>query len=633
MSSNRSSTNTPKIYSYSRVSTLEQKKGSGVAMQVNEEVLNKLSKEHNLPIAQETYQDLGKSAFKGEHLKHELGVFLEAVKNGTVAAGSILVVYSLDRLSRLEIGHAKQTYLDLTNNGVSVYAMVDNHLYSAHNAADDIIATITFERAHNESKSKSSRVKDAAREGLKKWKATGQPQSSLGRVPFWIDQPTNTFNKNADGVRKAIELYLSGVGCLKIKQHLDEHYPYEAVRKKGRRTSQTDQWDFTAINQVFTKPSLIGEKHITVDGVKHKLANYYPALVDVTTFQKLKQVKSLKVGRAPENPVNHLLKGLAKCGVCGGSMVLIDKGRGNAAINYVCSNAAKGNHQRENYSAQMLELVTLQLCRDHYLQQTNDEQNHSERIANLQKQKDDLTAELADLSKRYKEKRRSTYLDLIEDTEANLEQVENQLEELQTVNTKESFDILANDVYTDDVMNNFNHPDRKTIRKHLVSVIDNVKVIRSEHESKYTKVKIVNCVTIIIKFRNGQSRTLIAQPFKYLKNGDLFTSLIIGSNNNQMDMVNRIGFHEGLIKKLSQNDLLRKLYPTKGTFDWKDKNIFLGHVIALTLNENRQIIDTVEEKIINSGSVPARFKTKLKTDKTSKIRYWANLMGANADVD
>ncbi|MCG3741976.1 recombinase family protein [Vibrio cincinnatiensis] len=594
-------------------------------MQINEEVLKRLSDEHNLPIAKETYQDLGKSAYKGEHLKYELGVFLEAVKSGTVVTGSILVVYSLDRLSRLEIGHAKQTYLDLTNNGVSVYAIVDNHLYRAHNAADDIIATITFERAHNESKNKSSRVRDAAKEGLKKWKATGEPQSSLGRVPFWIDQPTNKFNKNADGVRKAIELYLSGVGCLKIKQHLDEHYPYEAVRKKGRRTSRADQWDFTAINQVFTKPSLIGEKHITVDGVKHKLENYYPALIDVQTFQKLKQVKSLKAGRSPENPVNHLLKGLVKCGVCGGSMVLIDKGRGNAAINYVCSNAAKGNHQRKNYSAQMLELVTLHLCQDHYLQQANDKKNHSERIANLQKQKDDLTSELADLSKRYKEKRRSTYLDLIEDAEAKLELVENQLEELQTVNTKESFDILANDVYTDEVMNNFNHPDRKTIRKHLICVIDNVKVIRSEHESQYTKIKIVNCITLVVKFRNGQTRVLTVRPFKYLKNDDVFTPISIGSNNLESDMINIKGFHNNLITKLAKTDLLRKLYPTKGTFDWKNRGVFMGEIVAFTLPEIAQVVD----KIDSLGGAGGEFKVP--TDRTTKLRYWTNALPFSAE--
>jgi DNA invertase Pin-like site-specific DNA recombinase len=596
-------------------------------MQINEDVLKRLSDEHKLPIAKETYQDLGKSAYKGEHLKHELGIFLEAVKSGTVSTGSILVVYSLDRLSRLEIGHAKQTYLDLTNNGVSVYAIVDNHLYRAHNAADEIIATITFERAHNESKNKSSRVRDAAKEGLKKWKATGEPQSSLGRVPFWIDQPTNTLNKNAEGVLKAVELYLQGVGCLKIKQHLDKHYPYEAVRKKGRRTSQVDQWDFTAINQVFTKPSLIGEKHITVDGVKHKLENYYPPLIDVTTFQKLKQVKSLKAGRSPEQPTNHLLKGLVKCGVCGGSMVFIDKGRGNQAINYVCSNAAKGNHQRENYSAQMLELVTLYLCSDQYLNQVNEEANQAEQTAALEKRKEDLNLELKELSERYKKGRRASYLDLIDDVENQLEQVEKELDEIHALDTGSAFDSLSHDVYTNEVMNDFNHPDRNEIRKHLVSVIDKIKILRTTHESKYTKVKTVNCVTIIIKFRNGQSRALVATPFKYLKNGAVFTPLSIGSNNDQTDLVNNVSFHEKLIKKLAENDLLRKLYPTKGTFDWKNKNVFLGHVRAFTLNELEQIIDVIPPK--ETGKT---VKTTLKTDNASKMRYWTNIIPSNVEL-
>lgn len=268
-------------------------------MQINDEVLKSLSNEHNLPIAQETYQDLGKSAYKGEHLKNELGLFLSAVKSRTVAEGSILVVYSLDRLSRLEIGHAKQTYYDLTNNGVSVYALVDNHLYRAHNAADDIIATITFERAHNESKNKSRRVIDAAKQALKRWYETQEPQGALGRVPFWIDQSTNSFNLNAEGVRKAVEMRIAGFGDLKIKQYLDANFEYKKVRRKGG-VKKTNTWDYIAISQLWGKRSLIGEKTFTIEGIEHVLENYYPALIDENTFRKLQTQKAKKQGRDTE---------------------------------------------------------------------------------------------------------------------------------------------------------------------------------------------------------------------------------------------------------------------------------------------------------------------------------------------
>ncbi|WP_257968322.1 recombinase family protein, partial [Vibrio parahaemolyticus] len=374
-------------------------------MQINDGVLKSLSNEHNLPIAQETYQDLGKSAYKGEHLENELGLFLAAVKNRTVAEGSILVVYSLDRLSRLEIGHAKQTYYDLTNNGVSVYAVVDNHLYRAHNAADDIIATITFERAHNESEIKSRRVIDAAKEGLKRWKETKQPQSSLGRSPFWIDQPTNSLNENAEGVKVAVDLFLEGWSTIKVKQHLDKNYPYLRTRKTSIKKAQT--WDYGVIDQLWRKTSLIGEKRLTIEDQKYVLSNYYPPLISLEKFNTLTRLKKPKLGRSTSTGSIHLLKGLARCGICGSAMVFVDKAQHSK--NYVCSLAIKGEplHNREVFSAELLELLTLEVCRDQYLINSFNAQLNVEEKARVGYELAEEKKQLEDLKSRYKQKSRA----------------------------------------------------------------------------------------------------------------------------------------------------------------------------------------------------------------------------------
>ncbi|HDU8587086.1 TPA: recombinase family protein [Vibrio alginolyticus] len=611
MSLNHSSTKIPKIYNYARVSSTKQLKGVGLETQQQQSVLEGLSKQYNLPISDESFVDKGLSAYRGSHKEGEFGIVLERINKGVICKDSILVVFSLDRISRETVNIALEQLLSIINRGVRVYTHIDGKMFDANSpnlSADLIVSVITMERANEESKTKSKRVIGAAKEGLKRWRDTGLPQSSLGRCPFWIDQSTNTFNKNAEGVLKAVEMYLSGVGCLKIKQHLDEHYPYEAVRKRGRRTSRIDQWDFTAINQVFTKPSLIGQKHITVDGVKHKLENYYPALIDVLTFQKLKQAKGLKAGRAPERAVNHLLKGLLKCGVCGGSMVFIDKGRGNAATNYICSNAAKGNHKRENYSAQMLELVTLYLCQDHYLNQSNSEQEQAEKVAQLQLQKDRLQDELQGLKERYQLKKRASILDVMENTEDELEAVSIELENLQTVDTEAAFNALTEDVYTSEVMDDFDHPQRKQIRQNLVSIIDKITIIRNEHKSVFTKVGTVNCLVIAVKFRNGQARFLFNTPFEYLDNEMLYTPVGISSNNIKTDLVARPDFIKNLINKLHRTDLLRKLYPSKGNFKWKDKTVYHGIVFDLTTNECEQIL--------------AR-KSRIRIDNQSTLRTWA----------
>ncbi|HCE1805245.1 TPA: recombinase family protein [Vibrio parahaemolyticus] len=554
-------------------------KGSGVAMQINDEVLKTLSNEHNLPIAQETYQDLGKSAYKGEHLENELGLFLAAVKNRTVAEGSILVVYSLDRLSRLEIGHAKQTYYDLTNNGVSVYAVVDNHLYRAHNAADDIIATITFERAHNESEIKSRRVIDAAKEGLKRWKETKQPQSSLGRSPFWIDQPTNSLNEKAEGVKVAVDLFLEGWSTIKVKQHLDKNYPYLRTRKTSIKKAQT--WDYGVIDQLWRKTSLIGEKRLTIEDQKYVLSNYYPPLISLEKFNKLNRLKKPKLGRSTSTGSIHLLKGLARCGICGSAMVFVDKAQHSK--NYVCSLAIKGEplHNREVFSAELLELLTLEVCRDQYLVNSFNAQLNVEEKARVEYELAEEKKQLEDLKSRYKQKSRASLLDLIEDTEDKIEVLEQKLASFETFDLSDNLHLLNSDIFTEDVRTNFQHSSRAEIIDNLKSVLSDVTLNRVVEDSEFTKTGTVNCVSISWRFKNNQTRSISVKPFRYIGTGSnkkLFVPVRYEYTVPVIDEENRRGekFVPDMIKKVHEKKLLNKFYPSKGRYQWDKLEFVLG---------------------------------------------------------
>ncbi|WP_318451740.1 recombinase family protein [Photobacterium leiognathi] len=573
---------TPKIYSYSRVSTLEQKKGSGVAMQINEEVLKSLSVEFSLPIAEETYQDLGKSAYKGEHLKNELGLFLSAVKSGVVAKGSILVVYSLDRLSRLEIGYAKQTYYDLTNNGVSVYSIADNHLYRAHNAADDIVSTITFERAHNESKIKSRRVIDSHKEGHKRWKETGESQGNLGRTPFWIDQSTNSFNINAEGVKKAVEMKIAGYGDLKIKQYLDANFEYKPTRKKGR-VKQSNTWDYTAIYQLWDRRSLFGEKTFTIEGIEHVMENYYPELIDKDTFLKLQALKKKKQGRDTGSGKIALLKGITRCGICGGAMVFMDKG--GDRVSYVCNLALKGEHERELYNANMLDLLTVEICKDAYLAE-------SEKVNNipLEKEKIKIETELAEEQKardelvvRYKANKKLSFLELLEDSERKISELEAKLDYLDNNNVVFNKDELASlpDVFNDDVRTNYLHPERYVIRNNLYRFISSITVTRSFEHCVDAKTKNVHCVDITWHFKNGQKRRLAMLPYKYIIENDGSKVLYLPfaymySSTNSINVEDGSNFLSDIITKLHKLDLTKCLYPSKGRYQWSDLSLSCG---------------------------------------------------------
>ncbi|HBC3854878.1 TPA: recombinase family protein [Vibrio parahaemolyticus] len=566
-------------------------KGSGVAMQINDEVFKSLSNEHNLPIAQETYQDLGKSAYKGEHLENELGLFLSAVKSGVVAKGSILVVYSLDRLSRLEIGYAKQTYYDLTNNGVSVYSIADNHLYRAHNAADDIVSTITFERAHNESKIKSRRVIDSHKEGHKRWKETSESQRNLGRTPLWVDQSTNTFNINAEGVKKAVEMKIAGYGDLKIKQYLDANFEYKPTRKKGR-VKQSNTWDYTAIYQLWDRRSLFGEKTFTIEGVEYVMENYYPALIDEDTFLKLQASKKKRQGRETSSGKIPLLKSLARCGFCGGAMVFVDKG--GSRVNYVCNLAMKGEHVREVYNVNMLDLLTLEICKDAYLVES-DKANNATQENNKLKLEAELVAEKENRVKLLEYCRRTpkeSFFELLEESENKIDELEDKLDALNNVDVILSADELASlpDVFTDDVRKDYLHPERLAIRNNLYRFISSITLNRMFEPCSDAKTKFANCVDITWHFKNGQKRRLAMLPYEYTKTegggkGLYLPFVYMYGSKSFIKIEDGDQLLSDILMKLHKLDLTRCLYPSKGQYQWSQRTLECGKTYWVPLDE------------------------------------------------
>lgn len=560
-------------------------------MQINDEVFKSLSNEHNLSIAQETYQDLGKSAYKGEHLENELGLFLSAVKSGVVAKGSILVVYSLDRLSRLEIGYAKQTYYDLTNNGVSVYSIADNHLYRAHNAADDIVSTITFERAHNESKIKSRRVIDSHKEGHKRWKETSESQRNLGRTPLWIDQSTNTFNINAEGVKKAVEMKIAGFGDLKIKQYLDANFEYKPTRKKGR-VKQSNTWDYTAIYQLWDRRSLFGEKTFTIEGVEYVMENYYPPLIDEDTFLKLQASKKKRQGRETSSGKIPLLKSLCRCGICGGSMVFVDKG--DNRVNYVCNLAMKGEHDREVYNVNMLDLLTLEICKDAYLVESNKANNTAVEIEKT-KIETELVEErevLGELVARFKVKRSNAILDLIEDSENKIDELEAKLNALNNADVVLSADELASlpDIFTDDVRKDYLHPERYAIRNNLYRFISSITLNRRFEPCSDAKTKHANCVDVTWHFKNGQKRRLAMLPYELTKvegggKGLYLPFVYMYGSKNYINVEDGDPLLSNIMNKLHKLDLTKCLYPSKGRYQWSQRTLECGKTYWVPLDK------------------------------------------------
>src|SRR5690242_4190903 len=111
---------TPRAYSYSRISTKIQAKGHGIERQLEDARL--FAAEHDLELDHElSLTDVGVSAFKGKNAASgNLGKILRAIEDGRIASGSWLIVESFDRLSRQDVFSAFSMISRIVDAGIII---------------------------------------------------------------------------------------------------------------------------------------------------------------------------------------------------------------------------------------------------------------------------------------------------------------------------------------------------------------------------------------------------------------------------------------------------------------------------------------------------------------------------------
>ncbi|MGA2226779.1 MAG: recombinase family protein, partial [Syntrophobacteraceae bacterium] len=156
----------PKAYSYLRFSRPEQEDGDSIRRQT--EISEEWARSHDHVLdGSLKMEDHGLSAFHGKHVSEgALGQFLEKVKAGQIPQGSVLLVESLDRLSREELTEALEQFLAIIRNGIKIVTLADNaREYTKEtinsNMGDLFVGLSIMVRAHEESKMKSFRLSKA----------------------------------------------------------------------------------------------------------------------------------------------------------------------------------------------------------------------------------------------------------------------------------------------------------------------------------------------------------------------------------------------------------------------------------------------------------------------------------------
>lgn len=278
-----------RAFSYIRFSSKKQQKGESFRRQA--EFAVEVCRANGWVLDETlTLNDLGMSAFRGANAKvGALAEFLEAIRIGHVLRGSVLIIESIDRLSRNKVGEALQLFISILNSGVAIVTREPRRTYT-HDSINDIASLleplIYMSRAHEESATKSFRLKDAWAKKKERAATQGLPMTKM--APRWLEL-TDTGYKllpdRAATVRDIFRLSAEGMGVLRILKYL------VANPRKHPPFGDSGRWRDSYVLQILSNRATFGEfqPQVREEGNKrvdcgNPIKNYFPAVISEELF-------------------------------------------------------------------------------------------------------------------------------------------------------------------------------------------------------------------------------------------------------------------------------------------------------------------------------------------------------------
>lgn len=310
-----------KVFSYLRFSDPRQAAGSSADRQLAYAATWAAKQGMELD-ATLTLKDEGLSAYHQRHVTQgALGVFLRAIEDGRIASGSVLVVEGLDRLSRAEPIQAQAQLAQIINAGITVVTASDGREYNRASLKaqpmDLVYSLLVMIRAHEESDTKSKRVKAAIRRQCEGWMA-GSFRGLIrnGKDPQWLswsEQGWELVPERVSAVRRALELYQQGLGAGRTAKVMhEEGYELSSWGVSGQQ-----------VYRLIKLPALRGAKRLAVDGEAYMLEEYYPRILSDTEWAELQHLAGQRHRRRGAGEIPGIITGigLTYCGYCGTALV------------------------------------------------------------------------------------------------------------------------------------------------------------------------------------------------------------------------------------------------------------------------------------------------------------------------
>lgn len=310
-----------KVYSYLRFSDPRQSSGNSADRQLL--YAQKWAAEKGLVLDESlSMRDEGLSAYHQRHITQgALGVFLRAIEDGRIASGSVLIVEGLDRLSRAEPIQAQAQLAQIINAGITVVTASDGREYNRAGLKaqpmDLVYSLLVMIRAHEESDTKSKRVKSAIRRQCEGWIAgTYRGLIRNGKDPSWLSWDGQAWQldpQRVEGVRLVVDLFRRGYGSVRIIRELTERGL--SVTAKGITALQ--------VYRLVRLPALVGDKVLELDGETYRMQGYYPPILTADENAELQLLVESRVRRKGKGDIPGVITGLGitYCGYCGTAMI------------------------------------------------------------------------------------------------------------------------------------------------------------------------------------------------------------------------------------------------------------------------------------------------------------------------
>lgn len=316
---------------YIRWSSAEQAKGSSLERQRDD--CRRHAAANGWRIVGELIDD-GVSAFKGKHASvGALSSFVADVEAGEHAAGIVLLVEKLDRLSREEPARVFMWMMRMTETGVVVATVDGDRRYAkgTFDMASIIEVVVKAQLSHEESAKKASRLA-AAWAGKRAKIARGEQLVMTRRAPAWLTVEGTpprfvVVEDRAAIVRRIFEDTAAGLG----KHHIAKRLNQEGIATFGRASG----WHSSYIQKILHSTTVLGEMQ---PGSKQRgearvaigdpIRDYYPAVVDADLHAKAQASMSgrrrLVTGRGRR--LVNLFAGRAICKDCRSKLTFRGKG-------------------------------------------------------------------------------------------------------------------------------------------------------------------------------------------------------------------------------------------------------------------------------------------------------------------